>query len=283
MTHTGKGELWTLSKNKSFEDYQALEGINATGLKEIVRSPAHYQAWRSGENVEPDTPARAFGRAVHMAILEPERFEATILPMPEGMTRRAKGFADLCTQAYADGKEMMTHLDHEACLKMRDKVHSVLFLQNLLSKGDREATLQYRDPTFDVMCKVRPDFISAKRVVVDLKTTQDARPKAFARDIEKYLYHLQAAHYLVGGEVSECYRMDAFVFLAVEKKPPFEIGIYVLGADSLAKGHQWRGFAMERYVRCMASNQWPGYPRRALPIDVPAWASVPEEEQFDNE
>lgn len=264
------------------DEYLKLEGINASGLKEIVRSPAHYKAMADGEVANSDTPAKALGRAVHTAILEPETFATKVAMQPMGVDRRSaagrQAHAEAMAECDATGVQMLSQADYETCLRMRDKVHSVPFLANLLSKGKREATLLYEDPTFGVQCKVRPDFVSAKNVVVDLKTTIDARSKPFARDIEKYLYHLQAAHYLAGGEASGLWRSDAFVFLAIEKKPPFEIGIYVAGPNMLAVGHQWRGYAMERYAEGMRTGIWPGYPRKALTIESPPWAAVPEEE-----
>jgi len=272
--------LNTLLEGIPHEQYLRLEGINASGLKEVVRSPAHYKAMADGEVGDNDTPAKALGRAAHMAILEPERFKAGIKPRPSVDRRSAEGKAEHAEAeelARDQGVELISRADYDACCRMRDKVHSVPFLANLLSKGQREATLLYHDETFDLPCKVRPDFISAKSIVVDLKTTLDARAKPFARDIEKYMYHLQAAHYLAGGEASGLWRADAFVFLAIEKRPPYEIGIYVAGPATLNVGKQWRDYAMELYAEARRTNEWPGYPRKALTIEVPQWASVPED------
>lgn len=277
--------LNTLLEGIPHEEYLALPGINASGLKEVVRSPAHYKAMADGEVENTDTPAKALGRAVHMAILEPERFEASVKPRPAVDRRSAEGKAAHAVvedRARELGVELLDARDYETCLRMRDKVHAVPFLANLLSKGKREATLLYHDDRFKTDCKVRPDFISAKNIIVDLKTTLDARPKPFARDIEKYLYHLQAAHYLAGGEFSGLWRADAFVFLAIEKKPPYEIGIYVAGPATIALGHQWRGHAMEQYMMAVNSGVWPGYPRKAITLEVPPWAAVPEDAEDGN-
>ena len=69
--------------NDAYHSYP--EGISSTGLKAVLRSPAHYkfQAAR--------TPSRAMeiGTAIHTALLEPDRFAADYVLLREVKDRRA--------------------------------------------------------------------------------------------------------------------------------------------------------------------------------------------------
>ena len=77
-----------------------------------------------------------------------------------------------------------------------------------------------------LQCKCRPDWISADGgILVDLKTTEDASPREFQRSIAKWRYHVQAGWYMAGIEAAYGTRPSGFIFIAVEKKPPFAVGV----------------------------------------------------------
>ena len=77
----------------------------------------------------------------------------------------------------------------------------------------------WHDEDHDVQCKARFDFVAARsNIVVDIKTTQDARPDRFARDLVTYQYGLQAAHYLAGARATGCANAERFVIVALEER-----------------------------------------------------------------
>ena len=51
--------------------YNALPGLNNSGMKWLEKSPAHFKAWKAGQFGE-STPAMELGIAIHCAVLEPE-------------------------------------------------------------------------------------------------------------------------------------------------------------------------------------------------------------------
>ena len=57
-------------------DYRKTEGISQSAMKELLISPAHYQA-AYGPNAEPRfaTAAMTWGLALHGRVLEPEKFD----------------------------------------------------------------------------------------------------------------------------------------------------------------------------------------------------------------
>src|SRR3990167_8857553 len=76
-----------------FERYVGIaDALHATGLKDMLMSPLHYNWWRTHKRADKDT--FRVGRAGHTAILEPDRFllEYTVWRnKPDGKTRKRDG------------------------------------------------------------------------------------------------------------------------------------------------------------------------------------------------
>lgn len=149
-------------------------------------------------------------------------------------------------------------------------------------------------------------LLKLQNVVVDLKTTEDASPEGFARSIANWRYDLQHPYYLDGlreairqsgltempagnaelsaywidqqtGVLCRC-RPDFwrgepkhFVFIAVEKRPPYAVGVYVLDDESVDLGRAQYRADLNRYAACVEADYWPGYGDRVQTISVPAW------------
>jgi len=77
-----------------FSDYLALDAMSAHGLMQIERSPAHYR--HAIDTPHAPTPAQALGTAAHMAILEPDHYEAHahVAPNVDRRTKAGKAADD---------------------------------------------------------------------------------------------------------------------------------------------------------------------------------------------
>ena len=77
-------------ENLTNAEYHASEGISASGLKLIGRSPLHYWAAYLDPKREPrvETPALKLGTAIHTAVLEPMRFADEYVVVPDSAPRR---------------------------------------------------------------------------------------------------------------------------------------------------------------------------------------------------
>ena len=248
--------------------------ISASMVKMMhAKTPAHvYDAYFAEDREQKDTPAMAFGRMVHAAILEPEKFDDKFMVMPEGLDRRTKEGKDLWADIQASGKSVVKHDEFNSALKMAASVHSLPIWADIISNSPqfevsvRTKEKRARMDTFVPPCARFPDGL-----IVDLKSTVDASPFAFGRDLNKLGYHLQAAFYCdLVHELSG--RTPEFLVIAVEKTRPFIAKPYMIGPGEIEIGRKYANAAYSRIVECLESGCWPAYGDEPEEIALPNWA-----------
>src|SRR5581483_278000 len=259
---------------------------------QLRRSPAHLKAYL--DQPPADALALKIGRAAHTAILEPDEFSAQFavagqceaIKTSDGrrctnsgiLFREEKGWLCGVHGKGLSSDETRTVLsadDYAACLGMRDAVHANPAARALLTRLDHvELSMVWADAESAVLCKARPDGLAlgfADGVMVDIKSTRDARERPFERAIEEHGYHRQGAFYLTGAAVHQL-AVSQFVNIAVEKEPPYANVVYCLKPDAIALGRRQLARLLATYRECMEREVFPGYPARVVDIGVPAWA-----------
>ena len=170
------------------EEYHKGPGLSSSDLKLLARSPLHYKTAKASPHEETD--AMRLGTAVHCAILEPERIDTEYVVAPEGSDRRTKTGKAQWAELEATGKTILSREEARIVQGISESVRkhptaSRLFTGGLVEQSCYwDQTVYYADTSAEVLCKCRPDYIkdiSGGYVVVDLKTTLDAREKAFQR------------------------------------------------------------------------------------------------------
>lgn len=249
--------------------------ISNSGLKLMARSPRHYWERYINPERQPEepTPALVLGSACHTAVFEPHKFalEYAIEPKFDRRTNAGK-------QAAADfaemnsGKTLLTLAQYDTAQRVARAVRNHDVAKVFLEKGRAEQTFYFNDPDSGAPCKIRPDFISeSMNYIVDLKTTEDASAEAFGRNAYAYWYHTQAAFYMDGMYLNKI-QPDGFLFIAVEKEPPYEVALYYADEETLLLGRQTYLPLLERYQECRQSGIWPGYGEEVRNLKLPAWA-----------
>jgi hypothetical protein len=106
------------------------------------------------------------------------------------------------------------------------------------------------------------------RVLAELKTTRCADPEFFWRDALRMSYHVQLAIYRRAIEQTTGVKPRDIYLFAVESKPPYVVTPFKLTERSLEHGdmlaQQWH----ERFLKCEAENNWPGYTTGVEELDV---------------
>ncbi len=260
-------------------EYDAMrDRVNFSSLKHMGRSPAHYK--HALEHPSEDTDARRRGRLVHLAVLEPNVYEAQTAVW-DGGRRAGKAWEAFC--AANEGKELLTLAEAKTTQDIARAVRAHPVAAKYLERGRSEVTVLWDVevvPGLVIPCKCRIDWVG-ESLLLDLKTTKDASPEAFGRQMFTLGTLGQAAMYSDGWHAVTGERPD-FALLAVESEAPHVIQPYRIEDLDLARGRaQYRGL-LERLALCQATGQWPGYDTKPLPLSIPRWAQS-DEVEFDNQ
>ena len=288
---------------ESNETYHANEGIGSTGIKKVLKTPAHYRADSGG----PSPEVSRVGNLVHSYFLERELFEKNRVMAPIGsrVKKEIKVLWEYFFEDLAERELLALPLDEVKALKASDvglafkpdcflvtekdlrmlagmeyRLNQNATAKELLTGGIREKSgyLNALIEDISVLVKCRPDSRKPETFeLVDIKTTDDA--SAFGRKVWDLGYHIQAALYLdvssilCGPEV-EYHKMS---WVVMEKEPPYGVKVYEITNDCIeyeaGKGDFEKGLKI--YAQCLKSGKWPCYPGGSQHVRLPRWL-IPE-------
>ena len=201
-----------------------------------------------------------------MAILEEQRFRATYHVGPQA-TRSSKAWKD----ASKEWPNLLTPDEYEALMGIEASLRSHPSASKALYavNGINEATFIANG------LKCRADRVMDTGFLIDLKTTQDASASAFARSVANFNYHIQAAFYMHVVEQATGTRPKGFVFVAVEKTPPYACQVFNASDAMLAEGRHRVEQLLEMKSELEArygTDPWPSYSDSPVWLDLPRWA-----------
>ena len=256
------------------DDYLASPAVSRSGLMDLLRSPQHY--WYnhlSGRAERADTTALKLGTAFHCLLLEPHLFNDKVVVWSGAPRNTKEGKAEYAeVSANAGSRVIIKQSEFDQLKLMAQSIKDQPAAGKLInSAGKVEASFFYQDQTHDVAAKARPDFWREDGIVIDLKTTADASEAEFSKSIANYGYDVQAFMQMEAVERVTGNRPQAFVFIAVEKEPPYACAFYQADEDLLRCGEYRYHMLMEKYAACMKSGKWPGYGSLVRPIGPPEW------------
>lgn len=261
-----------MSADVSNEDYHAAPGISNTGLSRLSKSFKHYEAYRNQEFKETD--ALIFGRQVHEAVLEPEKFQLAIAP---DIPRRSKADKETHAQFELDniGKTIMKKDKAEALKAMKKNIFEHDAARKALEgKGRAEVSYWGYDPLSKTgeLCKVRVDWDRDDDLIVDLKTTTDASKDAVTKAMWDYRYFVQAAFYSDIRAAVTGRQTKGFLFVFVEKEPPYGVAVYAASDELIEYGRMEYERLLRYYSECRVNQTWPGYDEGVQTVNLPYWA-----------
>lgn len=263
--------------NISNEEYHKGGGLSSSGLKLLTKSPAHYRVHRSIE-----TAAMIRGTAAHCAVFEPERFEQEYTVEPEVNKRTKAGQAEIAALALT-GKIVLSRKDYADVLGMAEAVKNHSLAYALTTGGVAEQSVYWKqkveygvDNETKILCKCRPDYVKSLKddyVIVDLKTTTDARTGYFPRKAYwDYGYHISAAHYITGMTEAVGTPPREFIFVAVESEPPYGVIVYRASRLFVNSGIEENDRLYKLYASCLRSDEWPCYASVIHDMELPRGA-----------
>ena len=241
------------------KEYRKHPAISRSELFKMCDSPEKFKFYKDNE-VE-ITPSLLFGQLFHKMVLEPETLfdEFVIEPKVDKRTKEGKAlYADFLENAKdkkAVPPDMFKKAEEMTLKLLKDKT-----AVNIL-KGKHEVPFFWKDKETGEECKVRVDSLYEQgdtNIIVDLKTASKADTGSFSRDAVKFGYDFQSGFYKEGVDICTG-KKHLFVFLVIEKEPPYSIN--VLEADELfiKRGNLLFHDMLKLYHKCRESNNWYGY------------------------
>lgn len=259
-----------MEKKMTNAEYHASEGVSKSDLDLIHISPAHYKA-QKGNNEQ--STALLIGSALHKLVLEPDDFENEFVVMPECDRRTKEGKAIYSAMMEKSaGKSLLTVQQFYNISAIAKSVLNHPLAGKLLKGGKSEQSYFWSDEKTGLLCKCRPDYLKGK-YCIDFKTTQSAKPENFMKSAYNFRYHVQAYWYLTG--LKACgLDVEEFIFVAVEKEPPYAVCVYAAGEEFLKLGEKDAENDLEVFRHCKESGIWYGYDEEPTvhTLEPPAWA-----------
>lgn len=249
--------------------YHKSPEVSKSHLDEAHKSGRHYWArYLDPQRIAPKpTPAMELGSAFHAMVLEPDVYEKEFVVAPKIDKRTTAGKAEWKEwQANAKGKTLLTDETVDLLRLMTESVMSHPAARAILHlDGVAEQTFTWKDATTEQECKCRPDWL-VDGMIVDLKTTLDASPEGFAKSTSNFRYHVQSNWYLRGVPDAK-----QFVFIAVEKTPPFAVAVYVASPEMVAAGGRAADQDLARIAEWKREQKWPSYSNQIETLNLPRW------------
>lgn len=262
-----------------FSDYQKWDAVNFSRLKPIrgTASKCKYEI----DHPKDPTPAMILGSSLHVATLEPARFESQFFIRPE-CDRRTKEGKEIYAKAMAEahGRLMLEDGEEIEALRAMAKViqtncASRLFLD---CAGQNEVSALWRDAETGLMCKARFDRLlpsfdrlpGKPPVIVEIKSDRNAEPWAFGKTCDDRQYAGQAASYCHAHKMITGVR-PAHIFIVVENTPPHDLQVHMLDDQGLQTGMLEYREMLNRYAECERTGIWPGYDEKINVLSLPKW------------
>lgn len=237
------------------DEYHQGPGISKSHLDVFNKSPLDYK-WRYvDKHVSKETPAMRLGTLVHTAVLEPDKWSEGYICGPE-CRKNSKQFKE-----FQDGhgdKEIISIEDWLNITAMAKSIKQHKHANSCIDNGRAEQSVFTKDRETELLLKCRPDWLRTDGMLIDLKTTVDASPESFRRTCQKFRYHVQAAWYMDICN-KQGLEIDEFVFVVIEKTPPFKVAVYTLNEQSIALGREIYMHDLNKLQDAFESNEWPGY------------------------
>lgn len=246
------------------EYHKKTEYVSKSLLDLMHKSPAHYKAYIEGEE-KPATPALIFGSLVHSVVFEQDDY--VVAPVCDRRTKEGKLIYEQFIEESKD-KLIVTAEQLQQAQNIKNAVLAHPKAKALI-QSEGKAEISYFKEMHGVKCKCRADYHNTKyNIVIDLKTTQNSSPSEFARSVYNYRYHVQAAFYL------DLIGAKHFIFIAVEKEPPYNVELYELDDEAIEAGRQEYLKDIETYKECLKTDTWHGYTteQKINILSLPAWA-----------
>lgn len=275
ITKTGAYQLSMPEYRGQAADLLSMSSSDATILVGD-KTPAHVKAaWEEEEGFERKS---ALGTVIHCLILEPHRRTSaiSIIDAKNFQTKDAKTARDA---ALADNRTPILAEDYARACRVADATRSHPDAAPYLDGGDAELSLFAKDSELGIYVKARPDLISPRRAIVEVKSVASCSTEFLERRVYAGCWFIQSFWHCdvfarVFGDMP-----DEYVWICVEQEPPHCVRVFNPTDYALAKGMEKSIAARKVFAEAARANSWPGYPLGKGQLGLPSFAHFKLEEE----
>jgi hypothetical protein len=258
----------------TFDDYEAIDAVNWSTLKHMDVSPLHYK--HSIDNPAADTTRFGIGRAIHTAILQPERL-ATDYAVFDGSRRAGKAWDAF--EAENAGKTILKRAEWDAVQNLAQHVLEDEVAQQWLGGKNAliERPITWTDKVTGLRCKARPDAVHS--AIAEVKSTSSIDDRKFRSLATSMGYFGQVAFYRRGyHELTKMWLPCALI--PVEVDAPHDVGVFVVDEESLRVADDKISRLLAKVAECRKTGVWPGRYQKAQTLTLPDYARDSDDYNF---
>lgn len=278
----------------SAEEYHASDAHGSSMLETFrdSRRTFHAQFVAKTAPRKESTPAMKVGTLCHLKLFEPERFAAIVAEpypavAPDGKKWLRREGSDHANwwQEEIDKRDGKIDAD-EQTLDLVDSVVKAIRenkrANQLLSQdGKTEYPIFWTDPDTGLACKIMVDWFAT--ISLDLKTSCDPSPKAYAESLANLGYHRKLAHYkcglahLVGKEAR-------FTHIVAGTTAPHCVACYEVDDrdfQGFSLGVSQRRRTLFDLAECYHTDDWrEPWEKSVVTLQLPGWAFHEDSYQY---
>jgi hypothetical protein len=252
------------------ERYHSGPEISQSAVKDFARAPLCGVTPNETES-KPQT----FGKVFHTLMLTPDlfaqRFMVTNLDVINDRHQATKD-----ERLKAAGRELVKTKDYDRACAMAESVlkQSALLREMVGVPGMRTEVSGYLvEPETMLPCRWRADAThDAYEAILDFKTAEDVTERPFGNAAARYKYHWQAGSYVHFAPLSGLWVPRNFLFVAIEKEPPYLVEVYQLHPNDIDQGRETLLGYLRRWADCARKGEFPALAgNEPKELTLPAW------------
>lgn len=236
----------------------------SASIAQILLRESPRKAWFSHPRLNPNFRAEAeskfdLGTAAHAVMLENDASNIVVVQADDWRTKAAKEQRDA---ARAAGKTALLAKHYDAVRDMADTALAFIAGSEIsgfwyAEDAKSELTAIWQEGGIWLRCRF-DRFTFARRFIGDYKSTTDASPEVFSRQITRMGYHIQDAFYRRGARALGVVDPH-FCFVAQSCEEPYECSLHACdpALQQIADAEVER--AIELWRECVKANDWPSY------------------------
>lgn len=273
--------------NVPAETYHAAPGFSHS-MSKHMEPPARLKAYEDDERET--TLPMIMGTLVHAALLEPDKPLPKLAVKPEDPNfLRTNVGKQWKIEQLKQGNIILKEEELRAVNGMVDSIKAHATCKRIFATGIGEVSIFERtsvmlnhatNETQEVLLKARMDWLPEGNALVDIKTVLGggAELDEFQKILTQRRYWTQATWYLDRWNFHCMVRKDHqdlikenFVFIAVEKVPPYLVNTFYIDEETLNLGRSQNARDIESFARCLKSGTWHGYSEDIKKIGLSKW------------